>query len=100
MSAKQEKPMSNPFFKKPVADPAPSPAPAEVDQIESEDVGEKAKPKGIMFRVMPADWHRVKRYAETREKSVQEILEIAFNMLLKSEGLEPIDGIPRDKSRK
>ena len=55
------------------------------------------KTKGIMFRLTPADWKRVKDYSTIREKSVQELMETAFNMLLKSEGLEPIDGLPRSR---
>ena len=87
--------MSNPFPRSAsvVAPAAPSAA------HEVEEPAVKVTTKGIMFRLTPADWKRVKGYATTREKSVQELLEIGFNMLLGSEGLEPIDGIPRDKSR-
>lgn len=89
--------MNNPFTKARQRAPINS-LPEQTEQPADEV---SAKTKGIMFRVMPADWKRVKDYSTAREKSVQELLEIAFNMLLRSEGLEPIDGIPRDKkSRK
>lgn len=83
--------MNNPFAKSRQSSPIHSLADQPADEISS------VKTKGIMFRVTPADWKRVKDYSTAREKSVQELLEIAFNMLLKSEGLEPIDGIPRSR---
>ena len=86
--------MSDPFSKSaPVVDPVAPVTPPDDEPVV------KVATKGIMFRLTPADWKRVKDYATAREKSVQELLEIGFNMLLRSEGLEPIDGIPRDKSR-
>ena len=87
----------NPFAgrgKKPEVEAAPAPIGTPVAVPEQD---EKLKTKGIMFRLTPADWRRVKAYSTAREQSVQELLEVAFNMLLKSEGLEQIDGIPRGR---
>lgn len=76
----------------PVVSPMPAPAP----QIPPE---EDNRPIGVVFRMNPRDHEVVSDYARHRGWSVQELLENAINRMRESEGLSPIQGRPRSKTR-
>lgn len=57
------------------------------------------KPIGVVFRLNPDDHEVVTEYARNKKMSIQELLEAAVNLLRDSEGLPPIKGRPRSKTR-
>lgn len=56
-------------------------------------------PIGVMFRLDPQDHEIVSDYARDKQMSMQELLEFAINVVRSSEGLAPIQGRPRSKTR-
>ena len=58
------------------------------------------RPIGVLFRLNPRDHEVVSDYARDRGWSVQELLEHAVNRMRESEGLSPIQGRPRSKTRR
>lgn len=70
--------------------------PAPASQIASE---EDNRPIGVVFRLNPRDHEVVSDYARHRGWSVQELLEQAINRMREAEGLSPIQGRPRSKTR-
>lgn len=58
-----------------------------------------AKPKGIVFRVSPADWRKLKEFALASDASIQELLERGLNQQLRAAGLEPLAGQPRPRGK-
>lgn len=58
------------------------------------------RPVGTIFRMQPADYKRIRRFAEDRGVSIQELLEQGVNALLESQGLKAIHGIPRTRRRR
>lgn len=59
-----------------------------------------SRPVGVIFRLNPRDHEVVSDYARDRGWSVQELLEHAINRMRESEGLSPIQGRPRSKTRR
>ena len=59
-----------------------------------------SRPVGVVFRLNPRDHEVVSDYARDRGWSVQELLEHAINRMRESEGLSPIQGRPRSKTRR
>lgn len=57
-------------------------------------------PIGVMFRLDPPDHEVVSTYARDKQMSVQELLEHAINAVRLSDGLAPITGRPRSKTRR
>ena len=57
-------------------------------------------PIGVMFRLDPPDHAVVSAYARDKQMSLQELLEHAINAVRLSDGLAPITGRPRSKTRR
>ena len=57
-------------------------------------------PIGVMFRLDPPDHAVVSDYARDKQMSMQELLETAINALRLGDGLAPITGRPRSKTRR
>lgn len=81
----------------PVAPAVPA-APSPVPQAAHEE--EDNRPIGVVFRLNPRDHEVVSDYARHRGWSVQELLENAINRMREAEGLSPIQGRPRSKTRR
>jgi len=61
---------------------------------------QKEAPIGVGFRLDPADYAVMMDYASAKKMSMQELLENAVNLMRKVDGLEPIKGRPRSKTRR
>lgn len=66
----------------------------------STDAADKPEHLGVVFRMMNADYMTIKHLSITRRISMQELIEMGLNMLLKDAGLAPLQGMPRNKKKK
>lgn len=57
------------------------------------------KPIGVLFRMNLRDHEIVSAYSRDKNMSVQELIEVAINTLRVTDGLAPIEGRPRSKTR-
>ncbi len=76
---------------KPAAKSAPEAPPAAAPTVAQAD-------KGVVFRLSPGDWKRLKELALERETTLQQLIEDGVNRLLADRGLPPI-GTTRRKPR-
>jgi len=60
---------------------------------------EDQRPVGVVFRLNPDDHEVVTEYARSKKMSIQELIETAINKLRGTDGLPPITGRPRSKTR-
>ena len=61
---------------------------------------EDDRPIGVLFRLNPRDHEIVSDYARDLRMSMQELIENAINKMRTSDGLAPIEGRPRSKTRR
>jgi len=61
---------------------------------------QKEAPIGVGFRLDSPDYAVMMEYASAKKMSMQELLENAVNLMRKADGLEPIKGRPRSKTRR
>ena len=57
------------------------------------------KPIGVLFRMNPRDHEIVSAYSRDKKMSVQELIEAGINTLRVMDGLAPIEGRPRSRTR-
>ena len=57
------------------------------------------RPIGVVFRLNANDHEVVTEYARDKRMSIQELIEACINHLRDSDGLPPIEGRPRSKTR-
>lgn len=58
------------------------------------------RPIGVLFRLNPRDHEIVSDYARDLRMSMQELIENAINKMRVADGLAPIEGRPRSKTRR
>lgn len=62
--------------------------------------GDGGQPIGVVIRFNPRDHETVTRYADDLGMSMQELVETAINEKRARQGLAPIEGRPRSKTRR
>lgn len=82
------------------ADPAAVAAAAPVGQPASAPADETTAPVGVVFRMSPRDHQIVSDYADDLGMSMQELIETAINEKRQRQGLAPIQGRPRSRTRR
>ena len=59
-----------------------------------------SRPVHVMIRFNPRDHETVSDYASDLNMSIQELIEVAINEKRARQGLSPIEGRPRSKTRR
>lgn len=59
-----------------------------------------APPVGVVIRFSPRDHETVTRYADDLGMSIQQLVETSINEMRARQGLAPIQGRPRSKTRR
>lgn len=65
----------------------------------AEKPGEELKPIGTNFRMMPADWRRLKDLSTAERRSFQELIEEGLASVFAKRGLDQLTGMPRTKNK-
>lgn len=86
-------------IKKPEPRLEPSAAASPVVQP-SEALVEDAPPIGVVIRFNSRDHETVSQYADQLGMSLQQLVETAINQMRSLQGLAPIQGRPRSKTRR
>lgn len=73
-------------------------SPSHLDSL-THEVEIDNKPIGVLFRMNPRDHEIVSAYSRDKKMSVQELIEAGINKLRLTDGLAPIEGRPRSKTR-
>lgn len=69
----------------------------ETQHVASSDA--QKRPIGVVFRLNANDHEVVTEYARDKRMSIQQLIEASINHLRDSDGLPPIEGRPRSKTR-
>lgn len=87
-------------LKKPAEPVAAAVATEQARPVQLAAESEDDRPIGVLFRLNPRDHEIVSDYARDLRMSMQELIEKAINKMRVSDGLAPIEGRPRSKTRR
>lgn len=76
--------------------PVKKPARAQVPAVA---LTEKVKPIGVVYRMKPSDWKKLKELGIAKRVSLQDILELSVDQYLRGLGLASIEGFNLEKLR-
>lgn len=71
-----------------------------VFQPSSPEPAYDSPPVGVVIRFSPRDHETVTRYADDLGMSLQQLVETAINQMRSLQGLAPLQGRPRSKTRR
>ena len=57
------------------------------------------KHKGVVFRLSPSDWRKLKEFALASDTSIQVLIERGLSAQLIAAGLDPLVGQPRPRGK-